>query len=82
MGKHADIFPASAPFFVIKPGESHLYFEITAEVHFSPAGSAGDQTELLLRRHYNVQAYEENEEEATITPTDIFPEQGALPKQE
>ncbi|MBR7108590.1 MAG: hypothetical protein IKC90_00995 [Akkermansia sp.] len=82
MGKHADIFPASAPFFVIKPGESHLYFEITAEVHFSPAGSAGDQTELLLRRHYNVQAYEENEEEAPITPTDIFPEQGALPKQE
>lgn len=78
MGKHADIFPASAPFFVIKPGESHLYFAITAEVHFSPAGSAGEHTELLLRRHYNVQAYEE---EQTVSPEDIFPEQEPQHKQ-
>lgn len=64
MGNHAEIFGPDAPFFTIKMGESHRYFTITAEVHFSPAGSLGDKTELLLKRHYNVQAYEKEEEPA------------------
>ncbi len=65
MGNHAEIFGPDAPFFTIKMGESHRYFAITAEVHFSPAGSRGDKTELLLKRHYNVQAYEKEEEPGT-----------------
>lgn len=58
MGQQARIFDEKAPFFAIREGESHRYFEITAEVHFSEAGSVGDNTTLLLSRHYNVQAYE------------------------
>lgn len=58
MGQQARIFDDKAPFFAIKEGESHRYFEITAEVHFSEAGSVGDHTKLLFSRHYIVQAYE------------------------
>ena len=64
MGNHVEVFGPNAPFFTLKEGEAHRYFAITAEVHFSPAGSRGDKTELLLKRHYNVQAYEKAEEPA------------------
>ena len=66
---HANVFDENAPFFAISLGESHRYFEITAEVHFSPAGSMGEHTELLLERHYNVQAYEKQEEALPQAPT-------------
>ena len=68
MGNHVEFFGTNAPFFTIKEGEAHRYFAITAEVHFSPAGSRGDKTELLLKRHYNVQAYEKTEEPAVESP--------------
>lgn len=68
LGSHAEVFDKNAPFFTIKLGESHRYFTITAEVHFSPAGSPGDKTELLLKRHYNVQAFE-TEEDTPQLPT-------------
>lgn len=71
MGQQARIFDEKAPFFVIKEGEPHRYFEITAEVHFSEAGSLGDNTTLLLSRHYNVQAYEREETEPTPPQLDI-----------
>ena len=70
------IFEKGAPFFAISLGESHRYFEITAEVHFSPAGSSGEHTELLLQRHYNVQAFEKTEVEQqpnTQLPLDSLP---------
>ncbi len=76
MGLHADIFEKGAPFFAISLGESHRYFEITAEVHFSPVGSSGEHTELLLQRHYNVQAFEKTEVEQqpnTQLPLDSLP---------
>lgn len=79
MGQHAKLFDDKAPYFAIREGESYRYFVVTAEVHFSPAGSIGDHTELLLRRHYNVQAYEKVEEK-TLQPTDVFTETPAEQK--
>jgi hypothetical protein len=75
---HANVFDENAPFFAISLGESHRYFEVTAEVRFSPAGSVGEETELLLERHYNVQAYEKPQETpplpaATPLPLDDTP---------
>ncbi len=51
-------FPTGAPFFAIKSGSSHQYFNVSFELQFSPNGTDGAQTETLLRRHYKVQAYE------------------------
>ena len=61
MGLKAHLFPTNAPFFALKEGEAHIYFGVCAEVHFSPAGSHGEATELLLRRNYNIEAYEKPE---------------------
>lgn len=61
MGLKTALFPANAPFFALAEGESHIYFGISVEVHFSPLNSYGEVTELLLRRNYNVQAYEKPE---------------------
>lgn len=63
------------PYFVIKEGEAHKHFGIIAEVRFSPQGSLGSETELLLQKNYTVQAYEEansplmlQNEDLPITP--------------
>lgn len=63
-----DGFEENGLFFAIKLGESHHYFEVTAEVRFSPAGSVGEETELLLERNYNVQAYEKPQEAQPTPP--------------
>lgn len=46
------------PYFIIKEGEAHKRFGITVEVRFSPQGSIGSKTELLLQKNYLVQAFE------------------------
>lgn len=46
------------PYFIIKEGEAHKRFGITVEVRFSPQGSIGSKTELLIQKNYLVQAYE------------------------
>ncbi len=51
-------FPLGAPFFAIKCGDSHQYFEVSVELQFSPSGTDGAVTETLIKRHYKVQAYE------------------------
>ncbi len=53
-----DSIPAHAPFFYIKAGDSLSYFDITAEVLFSPANSPTNHPQLLLKNHYSVRAYE------------------------
>lgn len=48
----------NTPYFIIKEGEAHKHFGIIVEVRFSPQGSLGSETELLLQKNYSVQAYE------------------------
>lgn len=54
----ADSIPEHAPYFYIKTGDSLSYFDITAEVLFSPANSTTNSPQLLLKNHYSVRAYE------------------------
>lgn len=54
----AHLFPPGAPFFAIKCGESHNYFGVSFELQFAPSGSDATEPQTLLRRHYKVQAYE------------------------
>ena len=54
----AHLFPPGAPFFAIKCGESHNYFGVSFELQFAPSGSDATVPQTLLRRHYKVQAYE------------------------
>lgn len=54
------LFPRGAPYFAICTGESHRYFGVTFEVKFYAQGTAGKESETLLRRNYKVQAYENN----------------------
>ena len=68
MGLKTHLFPTNAPFFALKEGEAHIYFGVCAEVHFSPAGSHGEATELLLRRNYNIEAYEKPEAPTPVAP--------------
>ena len=52
-------FPHGAPFFAIKCGNSHQYFNVSIELQFSSSGTDGAVTETLLKRHYKVQAFED-----------------------
>ena len=58
MGHVPSSFAKNAPFFIMKEGDFHQYFGVSVEVHFSAAGSDGAVTKCLIRRCFNVQAYE------------------------
>ena len=58
MGYVPKEFAPNAPFFIMKEGDFHQYFGVSVEVHFSAAGSDGAVTKCIIRRCFNVHAYE------------------------
>ncbi len=70
----ADSIPEHAPYFYIKTGDSLSYFDITAEILFSPDNSPTDHPQLLLKNHYSVRAYEKMLPAITPPLPDPLPE--------
>ena len=73
MGHFPEALDARAPFFVIKEGVPHQYFGVSVEVLFSVAGTDGAHTERLIRRCYNVQAFESPTPELPVRKDSISP---------
>lgn len=57
-GDVPNLLPDNAPVFIIKKGQSHQIFPVALELYFVPAHSPNTRR-LILRRCYNVQAYEQ-----------------------